>query len=90
MVVGEAEVVPDGLVIVDDPEVASEAMIVEDDSEDEDVVLLFEGRDVGGGQPDGFAGGFLELGDLDVDYDSDRTLGRPRSWGRAQEVLVVD
>lgn len=93
MVIGEAEAVPgDGLVIVDEPEVAPEAMVVEDDSEDEDVVLLFEGRDgmMGFGQPGGFAGGFLEIGDLEVDDDSDRTLGRPRSWGRARKVLVVD
>lgn len=79
MVVAETEVAPgDGLVIVDEPEVVPEAMIVEDDSEDEDVLLLFEG------------GGFLEIGDMDVDYDSDRTLGRPRSWGMGREVLVVD
>lgn len=94
MVVGEAGAVPDdGLVIVDEPEVAPDAMVVDDDSEDEKVVLLFDCRDdvLGGERRGGFAGGFLEIGDLDVDSDdSDRTLGRPRSWGRAREVLVVD
>lgn len=40
--------------------------------------MLFDGRDNVG------ADGFLDNGDLDVNYDLDRTLRRPRSPGEGR------